>query len=312
MNNKSFTLIELLVVIVIIGILAGVIMISTSSSIDKANIAKLKVFEESVANNLAANMVSRWKLDQINYPAANQTPDAWGLNTGTLYGTNGLPQLRPSSECVSDSCLLFDGTDDYIDHGNNSSLNFGINAFSLGLWVNASTQTEVYPAILDKSAGTDWTGTCAKSGFWLGNRSSSSVGNYLLQLGDGTVTGSTSPDNVSFGDLNNKGWTYIVATIDAAGNSSLIKAYKNGALTSFNNRTLQGSIDSTYNFNIGQWRGYTRNFNGLIDDVRIYNAALSPSQIKQNYIAGLESLLAKGSISKEDYNQRINELAYGK
>ena len=34
-KQKSFTLIELLVVIVIIGILAGVIMISTSSSIDK-------------------------------------------------------------------------------------------------------------------------------------------------------------------------------------------------------------------------------------------------------------------------------------
>ena len=48
MKNKSFTLIELLVVIVIIGILAGVIMISTSSSIDKANIAKLKIFEESI------------------------------------------------------------------------------------------------------------------------------------------------------------------------------------------------------------------------------------------------------------------------
>ena len=56
MNNKSFTLIELLVVIVIIGILAGVIMISTSSSINKASIAKLKVFKESVQNNLAVSM----------------------------------------------------------------------------------------------------------------------------------------------------------------------------------------------------------------------------------------------------------------
>ena len=34
-NIKSFTLVEILITIVIIGILAGAIMISTSSSIDK-------------------------------------------------------------------------------------------------------------------------------------------------------------------------------------------------------------------------------------------------------------------------------------
>jgi len=50
-------------------------------------------------------------------------------------------------------------------------------------------------------------------------------------------------------------------------------------------------------------------FHGLIDDARIYNAALSTSQIKQNYIAGLNSLLASGSISKEEYDQRLNNLA---
>ncbi|MFA7157144.1 MAG: prepilin-type N-terminal cleavage/methylation domain-containing protein [Bacilli bacterium] len=46
-KQTSFTLIELLVVIVIIGILAGLIMISTSSSINKASIAKAKVFDDS-------------------------------------------------------------------------------------------------------------------------------------------------------------------------------------------------------------------------------------------------------------------------
>ncbi len=48
----------------------------------------------------------------------------------------------------------------------------------------------------------------------------------------------------------------------------------------------------------------------MIDDVRIYNAALSSAQIKQNYIAGLNSMLANGNISKQEYNERINNLAY--
>lgn len=50
-------------------------------------------------------------------------------------------------------------------------------------------------------------------------------------------------------------------------------------------------------------------FNGLIDDVKIYNAAISSSQIKQNYIAGLDSLLSSRTISKKEYDKRVNNLA---
>jgi len=67
-KEKSFTLIELLVVIVIIGILAGVIMISTSSSIDKANIAKSKVFSENIKDNLILNLTSEFKFDDSSSP----------------------------------------------------------------------------------------------------------------------------------------------------------------------------------------------------------------------------------------------------
>ena len=146
-KNKSFTLIELLVVIVIIGILAGVIMISTSSSIDKANVAKIKVFEESVQNNLAANMVSRWTLDEII--STNQTPDQWGNNTGILNGADGLPQLRPASECVTDGCFKFDGVDDYIDCGKNSSLNI-TDKITISAWIKLNKKTD-YQSIVRKA-----------------------------------------------------------------------------------------------------------------------------------------------------------------
>jgi hypothetical protein len=46
-----------------------------------------------------------------------------------------------------------------------------------------------------------------------------------------------------------------------------------------------------------------------MDNIRLYNAVLSSSQIKQNYIAGLNSLLSKGVISKNDYNSRIEFLS---
>ncbi|MFA7157482.1 MAG: hypothetical protein WC123_07325 [Bacilli bacterium] len=56
--------------------------------------------------------------------------------------------------------------------------------------------------------------------------------------------------------------------------------------------------------------GGSYSFDGLIDDVRIYNEALSSVQIKQNYIAGLNSMLVNGNMSKEEYNQKIETLSF--
>jgi len=57
--------------------------------------------------------------------------------------------------------------------------------------------------------------------------------------------------------------------------------------------------------------GFRENNNtGILDEIRVYNQALTAFQIKRNYIAGLNSMLANGNISKEDYNERINQLAY--
>ena len=266
-------------------------MISTSSSIDKANIAKLKVFEESVANNLAANMVSRWKLDQINYPAVNQTPDAWASNTGTLYGTNGLPQLRPSSECVSDGCLLFDGVDDNVNCGNSSSLLFSsIDEVTISLWFKKPSIQSTYPVLFGRG---DWNTSNSYSIHTYSNMLNFSMG---LSWGGGV--------SILLSNIQNDVWYNVVGTATATQH----RLYVNGNLANTKN-TNKADVTSTDSTFVGSGRSGVF-FKGQIDDVRIYNSALSSSQIKQNYIAGINSLLSKGSISKEDYNERINTLAY--
>ena len=297
MKNKSFTLIELLVVIVIIGILAGVIMISTSSSIDKAGIAKIKVFEESVASNLAANMVSRWKFDQIHYPAANQTPDVWGSIHGTLYGANGLPQLQSLSKCVTDGCLNFDGVDDYVSVGNNVSLNnLPLNNFTINAWIKN-----------DRNG--DWGtifGTYSSPNGWNFRTLNNSV--YFDVVYPGGTTAIYRTNSV----ITNV-WINVVIMWNVG--TKTAKIYLNGIEANYATATpgagTYGS-DSSMNKEIGRipHAGGVQYFYGSIDDIRIYNAILSSYQIRQNYIAGLNSLLSKEGISKEDYNQRINELAY--
>ena len=280
MNNKSFTLIELLVVIVIIGILAGVIMISTSSSIDKANITKSKVFEESVSNNLAANMVSRWKLDEIIN--TNKTPDQWGSNTGTLYGTDGLPSIKTEG-CVTGNCMEFDGVDDSIDFGNEVNLQFKTGTISV--WFN--NFKEIYPGdtgIVTKTTNGGWN----NQNWQLLIEEHNEV---RFSVGDGYTYDWQQTGAMVFPKINN--WYYVVVTFtyeDLNGDTlkdTKVEAFLNGEYkTGFTRESFCVGINRPIKIGTDG----SRYFNGLIDDVRKM-ILLYLLKIKQNYIAGLNSLL---------------------
>jgi len=289
MQNKSFTLIELLVVIVIVGILAGVIIVSVSSSINKANFAKAQSFSNTVQNELLGDLVSEWT---FNSPAVSgKTEDSWGNNDGTLYGANGLPQLQTKENCVYGTCYLFDGVDDYINYGSISPL---IQSFTITLWVERNGSTGSNGGIV----GIDMD-------FWVEHG-----GLQIFDWNDGRLVGrvrnglSNSENFATFETtFQDKKWKfysfiftkpYIIAYTDGGKKSETFWNYDIGW--------------TSYNVSVG--RSFTSSyFKGSIDDVRIYDAALSTSQIKQQYVAGLDSLLANGSIAKEEYNERINSLA---
>ena len=119
--KQAFTLIELLVVIAIIGILSGLIVVSMSGVTQKANLTKAQVFNNSLRNALMANIIGEWKMDEGSGTSVN---DTWGgLSNGTLYNfadtTAGYGDTHTSgwvssSNCVSGTCLKFDGSNDYV------------------------------------------------------------------------------------------------------------------------------------------------------------------------------------------------------
>ena len=288
MNNKSFTLIELLVVIVIIGILAGVIMISTSSSINKANIAKIKVFEESVANNLSANMISRWKMDE---GTGIVIADTWGSNTGTLVNS---PTWQTEDKCISNNCISFNDAADYVTvpNFNNGS------EITVSIWVK-----------FDTFGSHQWI---------INKRDASSKDQWQLMNYNGYITaaifGGTSSivrGEASFPETsaNLNIWTHLLFTTTGI-TGGCLKIFMNGVLQ--NSVALTGNMFlSTHEVRIGV-AGWNTDYglNGLVDDVKIYDAVLSSSQIKQNYIAGLNSMFANGNMSKEEYNQKIETLSF--
>jgi len=295
-KRKSFTLIELLVVIVIIGILAGVIMISTSSSIDKASIAKSKVFEESVQNNLAANMVSAWDADHVTKGTTWVLNDKWGSNNGTFYDntstactTSLCPQIVNDEEMGN--VLSFDGVNDNINCGNNSNLNI-VNQITVGVWINPITSEHAGYQIVSKKTnwqdpnGYDLMVYPTNAQFYWGDNSG---------YGGGAIGASIPYDGR---------WKYIVGIVEG----NVWKLYINGAFINSFSHARYFSQGNSNNLYISKEGGYW--FKGLINDIKIYNTVFSSSQIKQNYIAGLNSMLSNENISKEEYNERINELAY--
>ncbi len=280
-KNQSFTLIELLVVIVIIGILTGVIMISTSSSIDKANIAKSKVFEESVKNNLLLSLISEWNFDDTSSPYK----DHWGSANCSLVVPTGIasPEIK-TSDCISNSCLFFGHNVSYNENGsylNCGSLPNSIDIWTIGLWIKTSDN----------------------------GRMPLSVGNAILYPNDGIAW----PGNYwypNIGNVCNDEWHYLVFIYSGSNliNGNNVFTYVDGKLIVQGNKSW-GSIQSPIYIGRGHsWGSNTYPYRGLIDEINVYNNYTSASQIKQNYIAGLNLMLANGSISKEEYNQRIESL----
>ncbi|HOI59974.1 MAG TPA: prepilin-type N-terminal cleavage/methylation domain-containing protein [Candidatus Pacearchaeota archaeon] len=305
-KQQSFTLIELLVVIVIIGILAGVIMISTSSSIDKANIAKSKVFEESIQNNLAANMVSAWDADHVTKGTTWVLNDKWGNNNGTFYdGTVTTCSTTACPQIVNDknmgNVLSFDGVDDYIDLG--GALNFTKeDSFTFSIWI--------------KRTGTV-SGTTKVAGILMNGTSFLGYGIDYYEIGNQIRCGTRNSgenNTIEVTPSNNLlDWHYVVFSYEPSSLTG-IKLYLNGifkgsrssvGIIALNNTTLKIAPNNT----LGGDNNY---FPGVVNNAKVYNVALSSSQIKQNYIAGLNSMLSNGNISNEEYNERINELARNK
>ena len=284
-KNKSFTLIELLVVIVIIGILAGVIMISTSSSIDKANFAKAQAFSSTVQNELLSNLVSEWTFDEPE--VSGKTPDSWGNSDGTVNGA-----VQTANNCVFRKCYSFNGTSDFINIGSANSLKLE-NSGTIIIWIYPTSFTGLR-VFYGSSGGADVDKTPY---FRLEG------GKPHAYLGNGTNINYVACSDNSL-ELNN--WAFITISWDG----TKINSYYNANIKSQNQTyPIRFTADTYF---IGKPSQVDRNFAGLIDDVRVYNAALSTSQIKQNYIAGLDSMLSNGTISKEEYNERINNLAYDK
>jgi regulation of enolase protein 1 (concanavalin A-like superfamily) len=209
------------------------------------------------------NLVGWWKLDddegRIAFDWSGQG------NNGNLIGE---PQWIMGYD---DGALYFDGFDDAIDCGNPDSLN-ATSAVTLLAWVKTET------------AGNDEDQSYVTKGNDCYGLRHSLANNLEFRISD-TVS-VLSPVDGSFNGV----WHHLAGTYDG----SQLRLYVDGELRA--STASAGTIPtSVYNVNIARESvGNRFLYNGVIDDVRIYNKSLTEEQIK-DIIRGDPTLAQKPS-----------------
>jgi len=241
-------------------------------SIDSVRIYNRALSAKEVRDlyNFAPGPVGWWKMDEKVSGNAKTLNDSSGYgNTGTTYyGANatGMDCMVPGK--IGGGCS-FDGVDDYVNAGNGASLNI-TGAITIEAWVYWTAETNTLQFIVRKFNSGDGNDRI----YWYVEKS-----NGLLHAG--TYTGAVFQEVSTTISANT--WNHIVWVYNKDDGSNQMKLYVNSIIKSQNTYTRQ--IPTT----TGSWTlgGSSGNqFNGSIDEVRIYNYARTPSQIAEDYAGG--------------------------
>ena len=217
-----------------------------------------------------ADLVGLWHFDEGS--GAITVADSSGYsNTGTIYGAT------PGVAGKFGNALSFDGVDDYVDCGNDESLDPGDN-ITIEAWIYPTSWAhDAYVGIVSKRdawAGMDWELYYDRAT----SRIRVVMGNTVVIHG-----ANTSPS------LN--AWHHLVYTKSG----SVHKLYLDGVNTDTSTHTI--TIPTGDRVRIGLLGGDFSNrfaFSGIIDQVRIWDGALTKSDIEYNY--SIESRYLLGNI----------------
>lgn len=213
-------------------------------------------------NNLG--LVGYWSFDDARGSTA--TDFSGSSNDGTL--TN----MDPGSDWVSGklgTALRFDGGDDHVDIGERDE-KLSQNAWTVAAWVK--------PSKLE-----DWNnivGAAQPNGSYL------RPGGYISIDASGNLRDYDGSWLISNGTIPKDKWSFVVFQYES---NNTYKMYINGELdTTFNDVNSANHANGVfYMKHIGKFgAGVGRYFDGKIDEVRVYDRALSSSEVKDLYNAG--------------------------
>ena len=214
-------------------------------------------------NNVVSYNVMNFPSDYVAFWKFNgNTNDEKGQNNGTLQ--NGASIVTDASKGQAAS---FDGIDDFVKVPDSNSLDMGRGSLSISAWFKA---------------GAGDLGTIVAKGPNLNNYTLflHADGRLLLETNGGNFAKYTA-SGVNYRD--NK-WHHVVVIFDSSGPA--INFYVDNVLSSGTTFYGDGTNDksSAFDLFIGNNNGSEQyGFNGLLDDIMIFNRVLTPAEILRIY-----------------------------
>jgi hypothetical protein len=218
------------------------------------------------------NLVAHWTFDEGSGTIAY---DSAGDNDGTIHNADWTTGQVGGA-------LNFDGSGDYVEVPHDDSLNL-VSAGTVAAWVNLGSSHR--QAVVTKNP-------------------SKSSGNYFLftssadRMGIGITNGNWGGGGVIWvatpGEVITDEWVFYVGTFD----SNSVKLYENGVLADSKPNTIL-PVTTGAPLYIGRW-GNDADWDceGSIDEVMIFNRALSGGEVEELYWKGFSwSAFAIGQIA---------------
>jgi hypothetical protein len=212
------------------------------------------LFKDNCTSQVSSNLIRSYDVsNQLSYPGSGTTlGDVSGNSVdGTLVNGVGYNNSNGGS-------LVFDGNDDYV-------------SFSSGF---SSTDNLTYEAWVNPSSLGGW-GVLLNHDSWNTGYIHFQFAGNLLQF---ALNGES--DKYSTYSFNTNTWYQVAAVYSKS--AKTISFYVNGTLTNTENYNNPPTITNS-SLKLGSWNGNDRFFNGKIGLVRIYNSALSASDIQTNF-----------------------------
>ena len=216
--------------------------------------------------SLTEGLIAYYPMDSGNGDTLSD--EALG-NTGSINGASW-----SSNSKIGDSCLSFDGTDDYV----NDMRSIPSGAFTVSCWVKLESWGNNSHVVGDNTGNNSYKGVYLEF-----NNTNSRI---RFSIGDGSTW-----QNAYFSSVSTGNWYHVTGIFDGVSTSKL---YVNGSQRS-SNTSVNYTNSENYSWAGREPHGGWDNWiDGKIDDIRIYDRPLTEPEIKALYNLERPSKISPG------------------